>query len=105
MALIYGDKLSTSFAYSKMEAVADFGVDALVRNHSPGLASQASSNASTTHRQTRRNIDRSEPCFITKRPSYTLERAHWVNAVRKDRGLKANVVCSLPLLMILSHPI
>jgi hypothetical protein len=37
MSLIHGGKLSTSFAYSKVEAVADFGVDALVRTHSPGF--------------------------------------------------------------------
>ena len=40
-----------------------------------------------------RIIERSEPCFITKRPSYTLERAHWVNAVRNSPNLKVKIVC------------
>ncbi|KDR70854.1 hypothetical protein GALMADRAFT_811416 [Galerina marginata CBS 339.88] len=38
-----------------------------------------------TARETRRNISRAEPCFITKRHSYTLERVHWVDAVSKDK--------------------
>jgi len=102
MSVLFDNKLSTSFAYNTVEAVSDFGVDALVRNHSAGAAS---SNASTTARQTRQNIDRAEPCFITKRPSYTHERAHWVNAVRGNPNLKEKIVCSLSLRMVLSHSI
>lgn len=85
-------RLSTTFAYSKVAAVDDFDVAELVRDHSAGAASQTSSNASTTARETRRNISRAEPCFITKRPSYTLERAHWVNAVRNDPSRKKLIV-------------
>ena len=84
-------QISTNFAYNKVGAVLDFGVGALERDHS---APAASSNGSTTSRQTRQIIDRAEPCFITKRPSYTLESAHWVNAVRKDANDKAAIVCS-----------
>ncbi|KDR72486.1 hypothetical protein GALMADRAFT_142810 [Galerina marginata CBS 339.88] len=82
------ERLSTTFAYNKVVAIDAFNVTELVRNHSAGARSQASSNASTTARETRRKISRAEPCFITKRPSYTLKRAHWVNAVRKDPARK-----------------
>ncbi len=37
----------------------------------------------------KRNIDQAEPCFITKHRSYTLGKAHWVNAVRGKPDLKA----------------
>ncbi|KAF8800097.1 hypothetical protein BYT27DRAFT_7200604 [Phlegmacium glaucopus] len=84
-------KLSTTFAYNKVVAVHEFDVAELVRDHSAGAPSQASSDASTTARETRRNISRAECCFITKRPSYTLERAHWVNAVRKDPSRKRTI--------------
>ena len=92
MSVIVNDRISTSFAYNRVEGVADFDVEALVRTHSAGLRSQTSSIASTTARETRRIISRSEPCFVTKRLSYTLERVHWVNAVRKDPGLKLAIV-------------
>jgi hypothetical protein len=82
----------TDFAYDKVEAVDAFAVPALHRDHSLGLPSVASSAASTTTREMRRNISRAEPCFITKRPSYALEGAHWVNPVRKDTARKLQVV-------------
>jgi len=88
MSVLFANKLSTSFAYNEVGAVPDFGVGALVRNHSAGAVSQTSS---ATTRQTRRNIDRAEACFITKRPSYTHETVHWVNAVKKNPDL--TVVC------------
>lgn len=52
---------------------------------------------STTSRA--RNIDREEPCFITKSVSYTHERAHWVNAVRNDPIAKEQVVRILSSLL------
>lgn len=87
-------KLTTSFAYNEVEAVDDFNVSALVRDHSAGAPSQA---PSTTARATRRNISREEPCFITKRRCYTLERVHWVKAVKKDPLRKKEIVCCLLL--------
>jgi len=102
MSVLFANKLSTSFAYNEVEAVPDFGVGALVRNHSTGAVSQT---PSATARQTRRNIDRAEACFITKRPSYTHETVHWVNAVKKNPDLKEKIVCSLSLRMVLSHSV
>lgn len=88
-------RLTTSYNFSKIEAVPAWGLGAIVRApHSTGAASIASST-SRTAAATRRNIDRSEPCFVTGRASYTHERAHWVNAVRKNPTRKRKVVSTL----------
>jgi len=84
------NKLTTTFAYHTVEDVADFNLSALERDHSTGAPSEA---PSTTARATRRIISRAEPCFVTKQRSYTLERVHWVNTVKKNPLRKKEIVC------------
>ena len=42
-----------------------------------------------------RTISRAEPCFVTKQHTYSVERAHFVNAVRHDEVVKTDVVSHL----------
>ena len=82
-------RLTTSYSFYKLPAVAHWNTLAITpAPHSNG----ASSVSSVSTKSRARNIDREEPCFITKSVSYTHERAHWVNAVRKDSVLKEQVV-------------
>ena len=82
-------RLTTSYSFPKLPAVGRWNTLAITpAPHSNG----ASSVSSVSTKSRARNIDREEPCFITKSVSYTHERAHWVNAVRKDSVLKEQVV-------------
>ena len=97
MAAIHAERITTSFPYNMIDSNSDLGLPSLHRPHSLGKASiQSGLTGETSKREAKRNIKRSEPCFVTKRISYTLERAHWINAVQNDRHLKAKVV-SCPL--------
>ena len=87
--LLPSGRLTTTFAYSTVDAVPSFNVPEIPRDHSLVASSRASSYASGTRRLV---LEREEPCFITKRPSFSLEIAHWVNAVREDPARKALVV-------------
>jgi len=69
------------------------GLPALVRVHSCGVPSVASdTTSSSTIRTESRKISRAEPCFVTKQPSYSLEKVHFVNVVRKNKLLKVDIV-------------
>lgn len=95
MATIRDGKISTTFNYNKIRAVPELDLPALVRPHSGGAPSVSS--ISTSIRSESRKIGREESCFITKGHAYSLERAHFVNAVRRDENLKADVVSSFDL--------
>ncbi|KDR74287.1 hypothetical protein GALMADRAFT_574824 [Galerina marginata CBS 339.88] len=94
-------KLSTTLASNKVAD--DFQVVERVQNRPAGVSFQASSNARTTARAARRNISRTEPCFITKQSSYALEIAHWVNPVRKDLSHQQMIEEFLKRLGIVRH--
>ena len=99
MSTIHNGRITTTYNYNKVREIPEYNLPALHRTHSLGAASVTSSSASTTPRESRRCIKRSEVCFITKQFSYGLEIAHWVSAVRKDRKVKAEVVSLLLLSM------
>jgi hypothetical protein len=90
MATIREGKISTTFNYNKIKVVPELDLPALVRSHSGGAPSVSS--ISTSIRSESRKIGREESCFITKGHAYSLEKAHFVNAVRRDENLKADVV-------------
>ena len=95
MATIRNGRISTTFKYAKISGVPELSLGSLEREYSDqDLQSVASvsSSASTRAVQEGRKISRGEGCFITKQRGYYLERAHWVNAVRKDAMLKFEVV-------------
>jgi len=89
-------RLTTSYSFSKVPAVESWNTPEITpAPHSNGAESVRS--LSTTSRA--RNIDREEPCFVTKSVSFTHERAHWVNAVRNDLITKGQVVRTLSSLL------
>jgi len=92
MATIREGKISTTFNYNKVVEVPELGLPALFRVHSCGVPSVASITTSSSVRTESRKISRAEPCFITKQPSYSLAKAHFVNAVRKNKLLKVDIV-------------
>jgi hypothetical protein len=95
MATIRNGRISTTFKYAKISGVPELYLESLEREYSDqDLQSVASvsSSASTRAAQELRKISRAEGCFVTKQPGYYLERAHWVNALRKDATLKLEVV-------------
>ncbi|KDR80413.1 hypothetical protein GALMADRAFT_1196707 [Galerina marginata CBS 339.88] len=95
MATIRNGKISTTFKYVKIVGIPDLSLEPLEREYSDSeLQSVASVSSSTSARAAneRRKISRAEGCFITKQPGYHLERAHWVNVVRKNARLKYEVV-------------
>jgi hypothetical protein len=100
MATIRDCKISTTFNYNKVKEVPELNLPALVRVHSCGVPSVASvtTSSSVTGRSESRKISRAEPCFVTKQPSYCLQRVHFVNVVRKDKLLKIDIV-SEPFLL------
>ncbi|KAF5316442.1 hypothetical protein D9619_006127 [Psilocybe cf. subviscida] len=49
------------------------------------------SSVSPSERLGRAEIPLHEPCFVTKRPGYALEKAHLVNAPRRNKMLKSAV--------------
>ena len=79
--------------FIKIKAVPELDLPALVRPHSSGAPSVSS--ISTSIRSESRKIGREESCFITKGHAYSLEKAHFVNAVRHNENLKADVVSHL----------
>jgi len=70
-------KLTTTFSLSKLNAVPEWGAEAVLRApHSEGCSPAASS----TRLGSDRIIDRAEPCFITQVSAYTLQQVHVINA-------------------------
>jgi hypothetical protein len=94
MATIRNGRISTTFNYNKIKEIPNLGLPALVRPHSAGVPSVSSVTSSV--KSENRKISRAEPCFITKQHAYSLEMAHFVNAVRHDTALKGDVVSPLP---------
>lgn len=95
MATIRNGRISTTFKYAKISGIPELSLGSLEREYSDQdlhSVASVSSSASTRAVKERRKISRGEGCFITKQPGYYLERAHWVNAVRKDATLKFEVV-------------
>ncbi|KAF6751357.1 hypothetical protein DFP72DRAFT_1071557 [Ephemerocybe angulata] len=79
-----GVRLSTTFAYKKVKAIPDLGLHALQRDHSSDAAGTQTDQPDSEERT-------NESCFVTKRPCYTLERAHFINAVKKRSDEKTKV--------------
>lgn len=95
MATIRNGRNSTTFKYPKISGIPELSLGSLEREYSDQdlhSVASVSSSASTRAVKERKKISRGEGCFITKQPGYYLERAHWVNAVRKDTTLKFEVV-------------
>lgn len=106
MATIRNGRISTTFKYAKIIGVSELSLESLDREYSDkDLQSVASvsSAASMKAAQERRKISPAEGCFITKQPGYHLERAHWVNAVRKDASLKFEVVRLMNSFPVFEH--
>ena len=93
-ALLPSGRLTTTFSFSKLEKADDWSLESIGRDHTNNAASIISA-VSTAARAVKLRIQRTEPCFITKRSAFTHECAHWVNPVRKDPKLKQEVVCDL----------
>ncbi|KAJ3502972.1 hypothetical protein NLJ89_g8640 [Agrocybe chaxingu] len=99
MAAIRQDKptrsarISTTFTYNRVKEIASLNLPALHRTHSAGDASVASTTPSctTSEKEERLHISADEPCFITRKPGYALQKAHWINAVRKNPPEKVAV--------------
>lgn len=91
MATIRNGSISTSFKYVKINNVEREYSDE-VTSVAPSVSSSGASAKSRYERK--KNISRSEGCFITKQTGWHLEMAHWVNAVRGDdkKKLQAEVV-------------
>jgi hypothetical protein len=83
MATIRDGTISTTFNHKKIKAIPELNLPALTRPHPGGAPSVSSSIRNET-----RNIGRDEPCFITKQYGYGLEKAHFINAVDRDKSLK-----------------
>ena len=80
-------KLSTTFSFSKLQAVPQWNAEAVVpAPHSGG----ASSAASSTRLASDRTIDRAEPCFINNVSAYTHQQAHLINAIRGNSDKHAD---------------
>ncbi|KAF8905193.1 hypothetical protein CPB84DRAFT_1771822 [Gymnopilus junonius] len=78
-------RISTTSPYIRVKAIPGLNLPALHRVHSAGAASVSSTNLSCTpsEKEEHQHIPPEEPCFITKRPGYGLQKTHLVNAVRK----------------------
>ncbi|TFK62510.1 hypothetical protein BDN72DRAFT_848574 [Pluteus cervinus] len=87
-------QVSTTLTFSNLPGVSQWGTGDITRGpNSYGSARTAPSVATTT--EGNRNIARSEPCFITKKLSYTHERMHWVSAARTSSTTKGSIEKSL----------
>jgi hypothetical protein len=95
MATIRDGRISTTFNYNKIKAIPELGLLALTRTHSGGVPSVHASSITSSIRMESRTISRVEPCFVTKQHTYSVERAHFVNAVRHDEVVKTDVVSHL----------
>jgi len=93
-AVLPSGRLTTTFSFSKLEKADGWSLESIGRDHTNDAPSITSA-VSTTARTVKLRIQRTEPCFITKRSAFTHEGAHWVNPVRKDPKLKEEVVCNL----------
>ena len=84
--------------YNRVKAIPELGLLDLHREHSAGATSIASINPSVTKSEKLgiSGIPLHEPCFVTKRPGYSLEKVHLVNAARKDKAMKKAVVLFKP---------
>ncbi|PPQ73761.1 hypothetical protein CVT26_011879 [Gymnopilus dilepis] len=102
MTTIRHGMISTTFD----TGVPDLSLDTLECEYSQAgsdhdLQSTASPlpSSSTTQKavplEERTNPSPFERCFITKQPGYHLKKFHWVNAVRRDKQLKYEVVSTL----------
>ena len=91
-------RLTTNYAFSKLEAVPEWDVASI--RHAPHSLGAASVTGSTTRS---RPVGRAEHCFITKSSSYAHKQVHWVNAVRADPLLKKQIVGALKSFQVVSH--
>ncbi|KAF9557061.1 hypothetical protein CPC08DRAFT_820108 [Agrocybe pediades] len=106
MAIIRNNKISTNFKYVRIGSNEDLSLPAIEHEYSVGTKATIESESAISSRpsetqeernekrkrkEERRKIRRSEGCFITKQPGFSLENAHWVNAVRKDASRKKQV--------------
>ncbi|KAJ3499108.1 hypothetical protein NLJ89_g10134 [Agrocybe chaxingu] len=106
VSLSTNPKLSTSFSPCKLHEVESWQAEAYfppphsIGHQSVKTAASTASSWGSGHQT--RNVARDEPCFVTKDLAYVLQRAHWVNAVRRDADRKAHIV-TLPSERFLSE--
>jgi len=86
------------FPYDKIESILNLTLSSPHPLHTLGQPSvqPAPRNANSSTREAMQNIKRTEPCFITKRVSYTLERMYWISTAPDNSSLKA-IIVSRPL--------
>lgn len=85
-------RLSTSFPYTKVNAIEKLDLPAIEHDHSAGGQSAASSYT-RSEREGRQGIPAEEPCFVTRRVGYGLQNVHWANAVRgKENKLAKSTI-------------
>jgi hypothetical protein len=93
MSIVRNGRISTTFKYAKISGVPELSLLSLDREYSDGsYQPTVSGSSAASGAEERRKISRAEGCFITKQPGFHLEKAHWVNAVRKNALLKYEVV-------------
>jgi len=95
MATICDGRISTTFNYNKIKVIPELSLLALTRTHSGGIPSVHASSITSSIRMESQTISRAEPCFVTKQHTYSVERAHFVNAVCHDEVVKTDVVSHL----------
>ncbi|KAF4621997.1 hypothetical protein D9613_009562 [Agrocybe pediades] len=93
MATIRKSRIATSFKYHTAQAIPEFSLERLEWSGSDDdLKSVVShSSISSRGRNEATKIPLTEGCFVTKQTGYYLEKAHWVNPVRKNAQLKYEV--------------
>src|ERR1700678_1116014 len=93
MSIVRNGRISTTFKYAKISGVPELSLLSLDRKYSDeSYQPTVSGSSAASGAEERRKISRAEGCFITKQPGFHLEKAHWVNAVRKNARLKFEVV-------------
>ncbi|TEB33676.1 hypothetical protein FA13DRAFT_1812305 [Coprinellus micaceus] len=92
-------RLSTSFPYTKVNAIEKLDLPAIEHDHSAGGQSAASSCAGS-EREGSQGIPAEEPCFVTRRVGYGLQNAHWANAVRGKENKLAKSTIELFLYLL-----
>ncbi|KDR82024.1 hypothetical protein GALMADRAFT_135401 [Galerina marginata CBS 339.88] len=91
MATIRNNRISTTLKDTTIVDVPELSLGAVYSDRDLQSVASESGSASTRAVREHRKISRAEGCFITKRPAFYLEKAYWVNAVRKNAALRLQI--------------
>ncbi|KAF9553434.1 hypothetical protein CPC08DRAFT_822306 [Agrocybe pediades] len=93
MTTIHNGRISTTSKYHSVPAIPEFSLESLEYHYSDDDLQSVESHLSLSSRgrAERNKIPRTEGCLVTKQTGYHLEKAHWVNPVRKDPQIQYEV--------------